>query len=81
MKKLSDDDLDLNDFGVDLQRIQDYFSVEVLTDLEPQWMIRRAEFSWLGVQVLLRIMKQLENIKQYFTHEPKNSLKHKYLYG
>ena len=75
MKELSDDGSDLNEFGVNLhnffklsaKRIQDYFSAEVLTDLEPQRMIRHAETRWLGVQkVLLRIMEQLANIKQYF---------------
>ena len=57
LHELDENDIDLNEFAVNLhsffklsaKRIEQYFTSDVVTDLEPQRMIRHSETRWLGI--------------------------------
>ena len=75
LKQLSfEGELNLNEFAINLhsffklsaKRIAQYFTVDILTELEPQRMVRYDKTRWVSLQtVLLRIMEQFPNIENY----------------
>ena len=54
-------------FKYSAKRIDDYFSTEIVTELDPENMIRHVTTRWLSLQdVLMRIHEQYENLCEYF---------------
>ena len=48
------------------KRIEEYFKTYIVTDLEPQRIRWHVETRWSLQRLLLRILEQFSNIKEYF---------------
>ena len=73
--KMLEPDFELDQFAIELhsffkysaKRIEQYFTTDLITNLEPQRILRHCETRWLSLQkILMRIFEQLQNLKVYF---------------
>ena len=70
--KMLEPDFELDQFAIELhsffkysaKRIEQYFTTDFITNLEPQRILRHCETRWLSLQkILMRIFEQLQNLE------------------
>ena len=72
------DTIDLDQLVIDLHfffkkssaRREDYCGMSAVTDVAVHYLLRHCESRWLGIEkVLVRVIEQIKNIKEYFLNE------------